>query len=29
MAQFILPKLYPKQIEFCEATSKYVLYGGA
>ena len=29
MAQFVLPKLYPKQIEFCEATSKYVLYGGA
>lgn len=27
--RFELPKLYPPQIAFCEATSKYVLYGGA
>lgn len=25
----VIPKLYPKQIEFCESTAKYTLFGGA
>lgn len=26
---FIIGELYPKQIEFCKATNKYICYGGA
>jgi phage terminase large subunit len=26
---FIVPMLYPKQLEFCQSTTKYTLYGGA
>lgn len=27
--EFVIPKLYPKQLEFCQCQKKFILYGGA
>ena len=26
---FIVPPLYPKQLQFCQSKTKYTLYGGS